>query len=435
MVNQGFDADRSVTPLDREEIAKIEVGQTNVSPRVARALVGWFLLMLASLPVFELLGRADLSGGTPWSPLADVGQAIERRGEGSTVWRRVVTANRALLAQLTAFESGLEDQSPVGRALRPATQGALTGWLGAGNERVYIGRERWLFYRPDVEYVTGRGFLDPRQMNRRAASASEYESAPQPDPRPVIVQFKQDLEARGMTLVVMPTPVKPTIHPSQLSAGVPVGSALHNASFDTFVEDLRAEGVLVFDATTVGPLQYLATDTHWTPQTMQRVVEGLAAFLQQHVGLPPLTPAGYLVAPREAQQIGDTAAMLDLPPNQTLYPPERVTLRFVSDAAGDPWRPSPDADLLVLGDSFANIYSLPTMGWGEAAGLVEQLSYMLQRPIDRIVQNDEGAHATRGLLRHALASGSDRLAGKRVVIWQFAARELAFGDWRVIRLP
>ncbi len=238
-----------------------------------------------------------------------------------------------------------------------------------------------------------------------------------------------------MTLVVMPTPVKPTIHPSQLSAGVPVGSALHNASFDTFVEDLRAEGVLVFDTTTVGPLQYLATDTHWTPQTMQRVVEGLAAFLQHHVGLPPLTPAGYLVAPREAQQIGDTAAMLDLPPNQMLYPPERVTLRFVSDAAGDPWRPSPDADLLVLGDSFANIYSLPTMGWGEAAGLVEQLSYMLQRPIDRIVQNDEGAHATRGLLRHALASGSDRLAGKRVVIWQFAARELAFGDWRVIRLP
>jgi hypothetical protein len=67
--------------------------------------------------------------------------------------------------------------------------------------------------------------------------------------------------------------------------------------------------------------------------------------------------------------------------------------------------------------------------------LVEQLSYTLQRPIDRIVQNDEGAHATRGLLRRDLASGGNRLADKRVVIWQFAARELAFGDWRVIRLP
>jgi alginate O-acetyltransferase complex protein AlgJ len=71
------------------------------------------------------------------------------------------------------------------------------------------------------------------------------------------------------------------------------------------------------------------------------------------------------------------------------------------------------------------------MGWGEAAGLGEQLSFALQRPIDRIIQNDQGAHATRGLL----AREPDRLDGKRVVIWQFAARELAFGDWKVIEMP
>jgi alginate O-acetyltransferase complex protein AlgJ len=60
--------------------------------------------------------------------------------------------------------------------------------------------------------------------------------------------------------------------------------------------------------------------------------------------------------------------------------------------------------------------------------LVEQLSYVLRRPIDRIVQNDDGAFATRAMLSQ---SGSDRLGGKRVVIYQFAARELAFGDWRL----
>jgi len=31
-------------------------------------------------------------------------------------------------------------------------------------------------------------------------------------------------------------------------------------------------------------------------------------------------------------------------------------------------------------------------------------------------------------------SGDDRLVGKRVVIYEFAARELAFGDWRLIDL-
>ena len=83
----------------------------------------------------------------------------------------------------------------------------------------------------------------------------------------------------------------------------------------------------------------------------------------------------------------------------------------------------------MLGDSFANIYSLASMGWGDSAGLVEHLSYALGRPVDRILQNDDGAFATRDILRR---DGPARLAGKRVVIWQFAARELAFGDWRVI---
>jgi alginate O-acetyltransferase complex protein AlgJ len=165
------------------------------------------------------------------------------------------------------------------------------------------------------------------------------------------------------------------------------------------------------------------------------VVEGLVEFLDRHVYLPPVAAPRYATQPRAAQQIGDTAAMLDLPPDQTLYPPERVTLRFVADAAGDPWRSSRDADVLLLGDSFTNMYSLGTMGWGEAAGLAEQLSYTLQRPLDRIVQNDEGAHATRSLLQRDVNGEGDRLAGKRVVIWQFAARELAFGDWKLIEIP
>ena len=96
------------------------------------------------------------------------------------------------------------------------------------------------------------------------------------------------------------------------------------------------------------------------------------------------------------------------------------------------WRSSPTADVLLLGDSFSNIYALSSLGWGDGAGLAEQLSYELQRPLDRITQNDEGANATRVALRRA---GAARLAGKRVVIYQFAARELASGDWRMVPLP
>ena len=448
MDTQGIGTDRPVSPLDREAIAHVEVGHTTVSARVARSLVVWFLLMVAAVPVMEIVGPwRSHEAASAWRHLAGLPAAMDQSAAAEAtslretgVWQRVVTANRAVLRGLGDFETALEDQSSVGQLLRPPMQLALSAWAGAGNERVYVGRDGWLFYRPDVEYVTGHGFLDARELDRRVASTSEQDRRPHPDPRPAIRQFKRDLDARGIALVIVPTPVKPSIHGGQLAraSDTPADGVMQNPSYDAFVADLRRDGVLVFDPapeiarwrTSDGP-QYLATDTHWRPEAMQRVAEALAAFVQQQVALPAMPPPRYTVERREARNTGDTAAMLDLPDGQTLYPAERVTLRFVVDAAGDPWRPSRDADILVLGDSFSNVYSLPAMGWGEAAGLVEQVSYALQRPADRIVQNDQGAHATRGLLRRELEGGVDRLAGKRVVIWQFAARELAFGDWQI----
>jgi hypothetical protein len=88
--------------------------------------------------------------------------------------------------------------------------------------------------------------------------------------------------------------------------------------------------------------------------------------------------------------------------------------------------------VLLFGDSFSNIFSLEGMGWGAAAGLGPQLSLALGRPMDVIAQNDSGAFATRQALARELSAGEDRLQGKRVVIWEFASRELSVGDWKPI---
>jgi alginate O-acetyltransferase complex protein AlgJ len=120
--------------------------------------------------------------------------------------------------------------------------------------------------------------------------------------------------------------------------------------------------------------------------------------------------------------------MLDLPDTAPLIRPQTVWLRRVLQADGQLWRSSRDADVLLLGDSFANIYSLESMGWGTSAGLAEHLSLALRRPLDRLVQNDEGAFAPRAMLQRE----PGRLQGKRVVIYQFAVREFAAGDWKVL---
>ncbi len=444
--------DRPAPGLSREAIAGIEVGHTSVKLAIARCLAGVFLIAIVTVPVLQWAGLArqtqDDGGAGAWSHLATLPVEVRARLAAESrpdagLTARIVTANRAVLDGLDGFQDAIDEDALLGRVLRPSAQHVLSGWLGAGNEQVYVGREGWLFYRPEVEYLTGPGFLEPAQLSRRVAAASEWTLPPQPDPRDAITHFARQLDARGITLVVMPTPVKPAIHPEKLAQPYADSPApVRNPSYAAFVEDIEREGVLVFDVSEAlltehrrsGQPQYLATDTHWRPESMARVAELLGAFLQARVTLPAVPDPGYRTEQREIRNTGDLRVMLDLLPAHALYPPETVSIRRVLGPDDAPWRASRSADVLVLGDSFTNIYSLGSMGWGDTAGFAEQVSHALRRPVDRIVQNADGAFATREMLQRDLAGGVDRLAGKRVVVYQFSARELSVGDWRPIDL-
>jgi alginate O-acetyltransferase complex protein AlgJ len=263
----------------------------------------------------------------------------------------------------------------------------------------------------------------------------------------------------------MPVPPKSVIQPDKFTDRFKADSAsLQNPSYAALIRDLEQAGVLVADVTAActgmwsspGKKRdaYLAADTHWRPEAMERAARYLKQYIDRNVPLPPrsLPDSGVgMPAPPEAGKYraqaagvtnrGDLAVMLRLPacPSSARewargYPSESVRLRQILTARGETWAPDETSDVLVLGDSFSNIYSLDAMGWGESAGLIEQLSFELQRPLDRLVINDNGAYATRALLARELARGRDRLAGKRLVIWQFAMRELSAGDWQSVAL-
>ena len=429
----------------REEIAKIEIGVTTIAPLTAWLLLLSFVAMISAVPAFELIGpRADDTAPTTWSHLTQIPAGIRQRltevnsQPGTTLWLRTLAVNRAVLSGLQDFERGLEQESRLGQALRPQAQLVMTRWLGAGNERAYPGSSGWVFYRPDVEYVTGPGFLDPAHQKRRIASTPEWTVPPQPDPRPALLQFKRDLDARGIALVVVPTPVKAVIHPEKLAPRLagPTG-AVHNLSYRSLIAELTANDLLVFDpadilaAARLASPQYMSADTHWRPEALEAAAEGLAAYIEAKIPLPPLPEPGYRLERTEQHHLGDTGRMLDLPPGAPLYPPELVYPTRVLRPDGSAWRPSRDADVLVLGDSFSNVFANAASDPDRAAGFVEHLSFSLKRPIDRITQDGSGSFATREVLHRE----PERLLGKRLVIYQFATRELAEGDWKVISFP
>jgi len=431
----------------REQVARQEVGQTKVSRWTAWVLVAQFLLVVGGVPLSEIVydrrnPEATDTLGRRLSRLALTVPPPAHPETARPLISRIVSRNRALIRELKRFEEEVEDVSLLGRRLRPPTQYLLAG-LGAGNEQAYIGRAPWLFYRQSLDYLTGPGFLEPGQLARRRRAANDLGHSPQPDPRPAILRLKAQLEGRGVQLVLMPTPVKPAVHPEHFARRFEGREdPLRPASYPTFLRELEQRGVLVFDAAPAlleakrrtGTSQYLMTDTHWQPEAVERVAARLRDFLTLHVDLPPIAPVGYVNEHVEVTNLGDIARLLDLPERQARYPAELVRLRQIRAADHALWQPSRSADVLLLGDSFSNIYSLAEMGWGESAGLAAQLSFLMQRPVDRIVQNADGAFATWELLGRELASGRDRLAGKRLVIFQFAESELAVGDWKLVDL-
>jgi alginate O-acetyltransferase complex protein AlgJ len=428
---------------NRELQALREVGRTEIGRRAALCLAALFVLTVGVLsPIQAILdwrsSAPDESFARRLSPaLAAFGEGVDAASAllGRGGLRSLVAANDRLLAAIATSDERLEETSVLRSSLLPRLQAWQTRFLELGNEQVYVGHDGWLFYRADVDYVTGPGFLEPRVLARRARGGRQWRAAPTPDPRPALVAFQRELAGRGVQLIVVPTPVKPQVHPDALSRRVGIDDIpLQNPSFDRLVADLTAQGVEVFDTTPIlaagarqGEAQYLATDTHWSPTAVERVAAALAERLREELTDQP--PSGYQRRAVAVEGRGDTAKMLELPPSSRLLPPERLRTRRVVTADGQPWRPDDGARVLLLGDSFTNIYSDPTLGFGSGAGLAEQLAFELDRPLARLAMNAGGADGLRAAFRRRLESEPSRFAGLAVVVYQFATRDLAQGDW------
>jgi alginate O-acetyltransferase complex protein AlgJ len=432
--NRNEPAEAPHEKISREKEAELALKSTRFTPGACALLVTLFLLTLAAVPLLQFATELENARSGSSLPMFDVFKVlpswtkIRNVRSLAELWDLLPRAD-----EIKSAEKAMENESVVSQWLRPRLQAILTEDLHAGSEQVYPGRDGWLFYRPDVDYITGPPFLDSVQLKQRAKTPGV-----EPDPINAIVDFRNQLAARGIDLIVMPVPVKACVDSEMMVASANQKKLLQNGSFDDFKALAESRGVQVFDpapllmerkAKAGGVPLYLATDTHWRPETMEWVARRLATYL----GTPsPLQGAGFRVAEREISAYGDILTMLKLPAGDNFYHPQKVAIQQVL-LGNALWHSNEEARVLLLGDSFCNIYSLEPMGWGESAGFAEHLSQALGgQPLDCILRNSDGSFATREILSHELARGRDRLAGKKVVVWEFAVRELSFGNWKLL---
>ena len=411
-------------PTDPSHDAKLRRGilETDVARPIALGLSALFLLLIYGIPLGQI--------------------AFEKVNDDDSsllgLFERAPTREN-----LRLFEKEIEQASIPKEYVQPRMQLLLSRAGRAGNKRALVGKAGYLYYVPGITHLSGPSFIAADAIRDREREAREVDDAApiHADPRPAIFALHDMLAKRGIRLVLFPVPDKAMLQPLELHGR---GDATQpraigrNLGWADFTAQLRAHGVALFDPTPAQLLpgetpRYLIQDTHWTPAWMRAVAGELAKFVTQIGGLPPSAEAPkWRAVAQPVERVGDIVDMLKLPDEQALFRPQAATVYQVQDEQEQPWEPDPNGDVLLLGDSFTNVFSMDTMGWGEAAGLAPTLALALGRGVDVIAQNDSGAFATRVALSRALAAGEDRLAGKKVVIWEFASRELSVGDWKPI---
>ena len=322
-------------------------------------------------------------------------------------------------------ENHLFDKSITVKQLQPIGQAAFAS-LREGATDVMIGKDGWLFHRPSFDLLT-----------KKPEKSSDVFRGPHASIN-AIAALSTALNERGIKLVIMPTWPKTSTQPEQLGAirsrnSLPVKPAW----FASWSKEIEKTGAHLHDPAdsireakaTQNGIAYLRTDSHWNPGTMMTCARDLADDLVAKNWITRGTEKS-LMAERKITNEGDLARMLRLPSSWQSVTKEETTIHEVRTKSKERWLPDPNSPVLLLGDSYSNIFSLKGMGWGEDAGFVEHLGASLGFPIDCILRNGGGAHATRAELSAELARGRDRLTGKKLVIWQFSATELTAGNWK-----
>jgi hypothetical protein len=342
-------------------------------------------------------------------------QAVLQLADGDTPQVLEIFDGVPTQEKLRAFEDTLKEVSFFEQKLRPVYQ-TLRYTLGRdlGTKALNAG-DGWYFYDPGIRYLIEPYYREHPGWDRTTG-----------DPLETIVDFKDQLAARDIRLLLVPVPDKASVYPEHLAEHLS-DQPVH-ANTLRLATELRARGVEVIDLHSAfatakqrgGPELYMKTDTHWTGDGARLAAEVIAKRVID-LGVQTSTRARYAIEEVTVSRFGDVLEMSKLPNREQLFGRESVRAQRVVDAeTRAPYSDDPRSPVLVLGDSFSRVLESDEPG---AAGWIAHLAHQLQRPVASIV-NDGGAST---LVREQLAQRLEILAGKRIVIWELTERDIRFG--------
>jgi hypothetical protein len=363
---------------------------------------------------------------------------------------------KKIVSHLRWLERGL-DQAGYAVAMRQNTQEWLITRFAEGSQKVHIGFNGWLFYNADLKALTGYGPVKPEPFS----VMKDPELAKLPTAGACISEFAAQLKERGIQLLFVPVPLKPMFYGGDVAVELDVRDvkSLTHPDAKKFYDSLRQQGVDVLDLTETfvklrnTPKSYyyleptaanreiaresfertkeredafLFQDTHWTVDGMRVAAEKVAGHIKEKYpnAFRPMARTITIADGVYRDSTGDLVKLLDLKNPGQIFRAEQQFLRVVGEGTEDAYAP-----MVLLGDSFVNIFDDPSIGFGDPknpekrmrAGFAQHLSLLLNQPLDVIAQNGRGS---TGVRREFARRYDDEVRSKKLVIWVIAARDV-----------
>jgi len=391
---------------------------------------------------------------------------------------------------LRAFENKIDDESAIVLALRPKYQLAVWNLFSDPGEKVVLGaagdcigkscvreeakpEDKWLFYRQDVEFLVQPSPLDVR-------------SAKLDNPVKAIEKFRDQLKAKGVELLVVITPGKPSIYTERLtgrdsrvagaenaaglqSHGKNILDSLTRAGFNTV--DLYTPLLAAKSRDSVDGALYLNDDTHWTPRGAELAADVIAKKVREMVDAGTVKFRGkdtvrYIATDSIADRMGDVGEMSGL--NKfNVFKVQQVTGHVVSQQNIKERTEKLPVDSICVGAAKSACKKNDSCFTAQSA-LCERDTVLYDTTItpfkddfrkseililgdsfSRIYQTDSPVNAgwiahfaknmnarvasivsdggASTLVREKLARKASVLKGKKLLIWEFVERDLRFG--------
>jgi hypothetical protein len=354
-------------------------------------------------------------------------QALRELRAGQELQALEIFNQAPTATNLRNYERTIEAANWLGRLTRPWVHFFQFRFLKDGAEKVVIGKNGWYFYKPGLQYM----------LSRPPAETAKHTN----DPIAAIVDFRNQLAARGIRLLLVPVPNKESIYPDYLASRPgDFTNALAPRTRHFFHELARADVEFVdlfsifadarkADSSSNHAL-YLAQDTHWSPAGVDLAANAVARRLITS-GWVAQGTVEYRERPAPVRRLGDILRMLKVPAIEARIQPETVNCSQIIRAdTNEPYKDAGNTEILVLGDSFLRIYQEDEP---KAAGFIAHLAKEMKQPLLSLVNDGGGAT----LVREELRAQPAFLKNKKVVVWEFVERDLglAVKGWPRIALP